>query len=815
MSSKKNRHLPDATEETVVTEVKTARPRMFEKSNTVSSIVLLLALTILFFLTLCWSIPDTIKVMALVQAAGALIAGVLCWKKLSSRVSIPFICLTLITVMDGISTLYAKSGKFALYEFLKILIAYCVVVILLSCAPKKNMEPGRWIATILAGGMAFASIVSIDLLSTHWISTPVLSLLSKFSSDYANLVGVENGVRMLSIFVNPNIFAGSAGLAVILSLGLATSSTGKAEKRLYLSLLFINALAFLLAFSMGASGMIALAFVVWLFLERREKRAGLLILMIETFCIVIISAMFISQTAFSEWSGVQPVPLLCLIFGCIVLCLLDQFVGQRAANKLPDKVVPIATAVIIAAMGILAVVMYHATGWTILEKDTMLRRAAYPDPGTYTLGVEADGEIIEENDTINVIIESQNQYETMMHTSTILYQGAAEDAVFTVPEDSLVTYFNFSAPETVRFYDAFASKEEEIPGVFSGGFSIPLGYKLLPSFMANRLQGLFANENAIQRFVFFSDGLKLFQRSPIIGRGMGAFENGIKSVQSFYYETKYAHNHYIQVLAETGIIGFIFFVGLLIISALAIWFARKKENAHPLLPALGAGLVFMAGHAAVEVVFSSYAYLPIAFCVFALIGLCCGEALPVPELGQKVRAGILGASAVLTVLFSALLVRNIMAQRLLQNNPSFDSVARAVQLDQFEWADYMLSYVSSSLQVPEDESIQQQAREYAARLAELDSNTIPVYLAEYYFYNNQTDEAFQMIQKYVNYVSSDASAWQTAFSLMMSYEQPTIEYQQQVAAVSQMLEDWNEKNMSNITLDEDTQAFRERCVAGS
>ena len=79
----------------------------------------------------------------------------------------------------------------------------------------------------------------------------------------------------------------------------------------------------------------------------------------------------------------------------------------------------------------------------------------------------------------------------------------------------------------------------------------------LPPVGANRIQGLWANENAIQRFVLFADGLQLFRSSPIYGLGMGAFENGVKSVQSFDYIAKYAHNHYIQTLAETGVIGLI------------------------------------------------------------------------------------------------------------------------------------------------------------------------------------------------------------------------------------------------------------------
>ena len=45
---------------------------------------------------------------------------------------------------------------------------------------------------------------------------------------------------------------------------------------------YINALSFLLAFSMGASGMIALAFLAYLLLEKADRRPALLLLMVET-----------------------------------------------------------------------------------------------------------------------------------------------------------------------------------------------------------------------------------------------------------------------------------------------------------------------------------------------------------------------------------------------------------------------------------------------------------------------------------------------------------------------------------------------------
>ena len=102
------------------------------------------------------------------------------------------------------------------------------------------MRPGRWIATLLETCAALASLVSIDMLSTRWISTPVLALLERFTQDYSALSGVEAGVRMTSIFENPNVFAGCVGIAVLLSLGLIQSSKTNWEKRIHQVLLFLQ-----------------------------------------------------------------------------------------------------------------------------------------------------------------------------------------------------------------------------------------------------------------------------------------------------------------------------------------------------------------------------------------------------------------------------------------------------------------------------------------------------------------------------------------------------------------------------------------------
>ncbi len=761
-----------------------------------------------YFFAVCLCGPSTIKVTALVLALPTIAAFVwlLRWR---DRLSPTLIALALVCLMGGLSTLYAVSGKFALYEFLKLLCALFLTLVLLAFC--RGSDPGRAIAQVLSTFSALAGLVSIDLLSTRLVSGALLGVLGWFSPDYTGLAGVEPGVRMVSLFENPNFFAGVVGLGTLLSLSLVLAEPQGGRRAAHVCLLYVNALAFLLAFSMGASASIALAFLVFLLLELPQRRAGALVLMVETLLLAVLAAALISKTAFQAWDGFQPIPLLCAIAGSAGLWALDRFVGSRLAEKLQGKVVLAVLIGLAAALGIFALVATHWTSGITLGQGETLRRALYLQPGAYTL--QADPA----EAPVTVLVESQNQRDTIMHTSSTLYEGPLSSASFTVPEDSLVVYFNFTAQGEVRLAAVDCQGD-------SGGQSVPLGYPLLPGFVANRLQGLRANQNAIQRLVFFSDGLKIFRRSPVIGLGMGAYENAIRGVQSFDYQTKYAHNHYIQTLVETGVVGLVLFVGLLAVSAACVLFARRKRGedgqavCHPLTPALGAAVVFMAVHAAIEVVFSTYPYLPMAFGVFALIGLCCGDALPLPKPGKRVQAAVFGVMAALVAVFLVALLCNVMADSTVDRKQAAHSLSLsdlrdAAENDPFEWADYALSYVNSVTTMHADgtqlsDTNLSLAARYAQKLEREDSNTIPRYLAQYYFEMGQPEQGFAMIEKYVTYVSASPETWNLALSILSNYDtdhDPA--YHQSAQRVVQMLADWNQANMGTIVPDAALQPF--------
>ncbi len=761
---------------------------------------------LVYFWIVCLCGPSTIKVTALVLVL-PLIAAFVQLLRYRDRVTPPLVCLALICLMGGTSTLYAVSGKFALYECLKPICALALALILLAFC--RGEDAPRAIAQVLATFSALTGLASIDLISTRLVSGALMSVVKVFSPDYDSLAAVEAGTRMVGIFDNPNFFAGVVGLGTLLSLSLVLAEPRGARRVCHVCLLYVNALAFLLAFSMGASGSIALAFVAFLLLELPRRRWSALVLMGETLILSVLAAAVVSQTAFQAWDGFQPIPLLCTIAGAAALWALDRYVGSRLDDLVRGRAVLMVMAALAVVLAAFALAATHWTSGVTLAQGETLRRAIYPQPGAYTLEAQ-DGDI-------NVTVTSQNQQDAMMHTSSTLYDGPLAQASFTVPEDSKVVYFDFAAQSDAELDSVVCQGN-------GGSYAVPLKYPLLPGFIANRLQGLRANQNAIQRLVFFSDGLKIFRRSPVIGLGLGAYENAIRGVQSFDYQTKYAHNHYIQVLAETGVVGLILFVGLLVVSAACVLFARLRRGedgeaaCHPLTPALGAALVFMAVHAAIEVVFSTYPYLPIAYGVFALIGLCCAPALPIPQMGKRVQAVILSVMALLFAAFFIALACNVSVDTSVKSKQetqtlSLTDLRGAAENDPFEWADYALSYVNGVTTMHTNgtelgEENYDLAAKYAARLEKENSNTIPRYLAQYYFTMGQPGKGFAMLEKYVSYVSASPDTWNQAFSILATYDTAhDAAYHEGARKIVSMLDDWNEANMGTIVPDEGLAPF--------
>ena len=140
-------------------------------------------LAVAMFFGVCLSSAETVKGSAVFFILLALVGGAANFKRLRERFSLPMMALGLFVMMCGISTFYAVAGKFALQEFLKLLISFCLATFMLAAAPGKDTTPERRIASVLEGFTAIAGVVSIDMISTRLLSGAVTGLLQLFSAD--------------------------------------------------------------------------------------------------------------------------------------------------------------------------------------------------------------------------------------------------------------------------------------------------------------------------------------------------------------------------------------------------------------------------------------------------------------------------------------------------------------------------------------------------------------------------------------------------------------------------------------------------------
>ena len=753
---------------------------------------------ILLFMAVAFFAEYTIKTAAVVCLIVLINAATFHFGYLRSRIYIPLLALTAYVLMDGFAAFYAEFGKVALSEFLKVFAAFCTALILLLLCPADEKIRGRWAGTVLAVCTAFASFISIDLLSTRLFSGLFSAFFGLFSEYYDVLGGVEPGVRMTSIFSYPNCFAAIAGIGVLISLGLADTEELSGGK--YTILLFINSLGFVLAFSMGAGAFITLAFLVFLVLQPRGRRTGLLVLMAETLLMCLPCVFLIAVTSLQPWKGFQPVPILCVVLGSAGLYFLHRSVGKRLTFILKDHpwVLKAAVIVCVAIAAIYGFFALRLTGPVVLSPGETLTRAIYAEPGIYTMWIDADTDI-------HVTAKSQTKEEALMRTGTILCSSSNRQLMFVVPPESLVVFFDFRTEQggTLRSVTC-----ENASGTAS--YSVSLDYKLVPRFIARRLQGIRVNENALQRTVFFSDALKIFRQSPLIGLGMGAFEHKIRSVQPYHYVTKYAHNHYLEALVMTGVVGFILFLFLLGSNAVAVIRARKNENgAASLTPALGAALFFMAGHACIDVDFSFSAFLPVAFGVLVMINLCCGAALPAP--GAKLKKAVIVIITTFSVVFTAFLVMNVYASNSVKDGTTLKGLDFASKADYFEWPDYSKRYIEYATENYDDlsRSVLTTADRHAERLSSKNLYAV-LDVARYYFTSGRTKEAFRMLARFLDYVRSEERSWNLAFSLLMEYQSKDDDYIDGVHAIIRKLDEWNEINWGTTQLSDESREFVRR-----
>lgn len=807
MSAKKSRkdNISAPAEHTEKTPV-SAAPRQgccadgaFTPKDTVMvvlySVLLLLAMTVQ---------TGTVSMILCVLAFLSLL-GKKPMSRFGQRLSVPVLGLLGFAVVYGAAAVYTPFGTSGMKEFYKLLAAFSLAVILLARFERKHV-PG-----LLWGGASVSTVialVSLDMSCGQTLFGPFNALMNALGTDYTSALPEYLSARVNGLYNDANVTACLFSLSLFAALYLLKDSTC-IWRRLAASLLAgVNAVNLLLTGSRGALICFAAACLVWLVAERMN-RVGLFLLLVETaLAMVVAAAPASSMVARGEETAV----MLCLLSG-LILFVLDVLAGRRlepvlSAHRKAALAAVGAVAVICAAYGVAAMTVKGP--YTFDSTGQAARQVEIP-AGTYTLTAPLD-------ENVRVTLVGQTAYEKLRDQYETLYDSISGETEFTVPEDLVMTRWQLYAP------DGTVLEAVEL----SDGQRFQLGYPLLPTFIADRLL-LGMGSSFDLRVEFDKDAWKIFSTAPIFGRGLGSTENLGRSVQSFQYESKYAHNHLLQAMADTGIVGTVFSLAFVLGSAwLCLQAVRKEKDG--LAAALLASWVMMNLHSLMEINFSVRGFKCFAYMLLVLPILLYAQPLLAGETA-KARKQVKTVGILVTVLyalylavFGGLLESARMTDRKAENFQTsdvyeyLDFLRGCVRGNVFDHDSYQRSYVANAVQL-NDRAYNGDVLKYVKQLRSSGTYENDSALARYYYLPRQEwSELFACSLEGIRQVRSSPDGWNLQMDLYREEVLPAMgadnvsAFVDGVLALGGALDAMNaEGRLETVALNETNQAFLALC----
>lgn len=670
--------------------------------------------------------------------------------------NLPSVLLLAYVAYTAVSAFWAVAGKFFLNHYVRLFPAaalFCALVL----RGRAEHSFARRVAAAAADVSAVFAFAAVEAASTG-LGRVLFELLPDATAKNIKF----ESTRLFGLFVNANVEASIYAIGVLLSLALLCEAESRRERIVRVATAVVSAFAFVLSFSMGAMACFVAAVVAYLIAAGRA-RGALLARMLEI-AVPTVPFAFLSSRFFNTSGVFLAFPLLLMFLAAAAASILELRVSERlgAALGAREKLLYGSLLGLVALFALYIVLaMRLGAPYTF---GARLYRSITLAPGEHTLTVDADG-------PVSVALNSVSELQVLTDKRTPLYSGDAQSAAFTVPADSEGVTFTFTAESGTTLRTA----------VVDGTTPIILRYRLLPDFAANRLQGtLTTNSSVAVRRMLWRDGLRYWKLSPVFGHGLGSFETGITRVQDFDYETKYPHNHYIQVLLEGGVIGFALFLGAHIALVAALWKRRRamREGRFAMLyAALVAEFVMNALQMLWDISMTNTVFLCQIFSCYALIVLLCAE-----PLGQKknedaaaqdakrrsgakfaVRPAVRAVCLVFPAFVAAAILGNIFANQISKAQPEtldlyLDNMALAAKVDLYEHNDWLLTYALQTAQYRATEHYEQ-ANKFAARLGSSESNSVHYYLLEYYCNTQQFETMLDMPLKSAVYSASDESMW--------------------------------------------------------
>ena len=707
---------------------------------------------LLFFAMTVQTVP-----MSLILAAVALVLsfGRGGYARFRGRLGIPVLGFLAFLILCGAASLYTSFGAYAYGEYAKLLASGALGLLLLARGREQN-----------AGGLLFGFSAVCGVIGLLCIDAGCRGPLFRGFASFMEGLGdaayqsldqaTYTGARFDGIYNDANLTGSLMALAVLVGLYLIRTGRKPWERFAACFLTGLSAVAFFTAMSRGAILCFGATLLAYLLIAGKEERLGLFFTMaamgISMVVFGVVSTSLLAGGSF--WGTLAALP------SGVLLWLLNEFPARKAASALAGhgKLLAGVLGGGIAA-GIAAVILaLTLTEPFVFTESNFLYRGADVEGGeTYTFSGDWD-----KSSEITVLVYGSTREQELTSVTETYYNGPLEEASFTVPEDVGHVLMQFRGPAGLELRQVS----------LSDGTEIPMAYTLLPDNIANRLQkNIFEDSSFLLRLQYDIDGWTLFKESPLAGHGLGATEGLLTSVQPFFYESLYLHNHLLQVMDETGLLGLAAFLAFILGTAVLLVRQLRKART-PLAAMLLACLVMMNLHGLMEISFSVQMFQCAAFFLLLLPTVCYGTYTE----GRKRRAAgivVLVVSDLWLVISVALLGGSLLAQKEyreldaagMTTGSFIETLERLDRMDAYNDQSYKVNLMGNALQAG-GISNEGTAARCARELRETGEFDSCYYVAAYYYLPlGQLENFFDVLQEGLLQERSSSEAWNSAMNL--------------------------------------------------
>ena len=707
---------------------------------------------LLFFAMTVQTVPMSLILAAVALALSFGRGG---YARFRGRLGIPVLGFLAFLILCGAASLYTSFGAYAYGEYAKLLASGALGLLLLARGREQN-----------AGGLLFGFSAVCGVIGLLCIDAGCRGPLFRGFASFMEGLGdaayqsldqaTYTGARFDGIYNDANLTGSLMALAVLVGLYLIRTGRKPWERFAACFLTGLSAVAFFTAMSRGAILCFGATLLAYLLIAGKEERLGLFFTMaamgISMVVFGVVSTSLLAGGSF--WGTLAALP------SGVLLWLLNEFPARKAASALAGhgKLLAGVLGGGIAA-GIAAVVLaLTLTEPFVFTESNFLYRGADVEGGeTYTFSGDWD-----KSSEITVLVYGSTREQELTSVTETYYNGPLEEASFTVPEDVGHVLMQFRGPAGLELRQVS----------LSDGTEIPMVYTLLPDNIANRLQkNIFEDSSFLLRLQYDIDGWTLFKESPLAGHGLGATEGLLTSVQPFFYESLYLHNHLLQVMDETGLLGLAAFLAFILGTAVLLVRQLRKART-PLAAMLLACLVMMNLHGLMEISFSVQMFQCAAFFLLLLPTVCYGTYTE----GRKRRAAgivVLVVSDLWLVISVALLGGSLLAQKEyreldaagMTTGSFIETLERLDRMDAYNDQSYKVNLMGNALQAG-GISNEGTAARCARELRETGEFDSCYYVAAYYYLPlGQLENFFDVLQEGLLQERSNSEAWNSAMNL--------------------------------------------------